>query len=303
MTFLFKLLVGDRSPTFRQCVWDLPKEVDGQWVPGEWTTPVQPGLGVSGYHLTDDPVRWWSVVHQDTDQQIYIAETRGKVDGCAGIGPFDVAVESARLLRPLTDEELADLNVIRSDNRGKKDPLNLAVVTGGELFCGDVGTLHAFNRGGVNLSGHISGCVNLYQHSRATIRGSGFVHAMGDSTVSVFGAVKVQAVHGSNIHARDKCTVECHNEAKVTLYGDTQAKAYGGRILAGENSSVLVMEEGVSVHAMGNAVVTFPAEMGKKLCLTREGQAVLRPVGSPLITTGTGLNGREYLGDWEWKKP
>lgn len=177
---MFKLLVGDRSPTFQHCSWDLPKQVGGQWVPGAWMPSVEPDLGVSGYHLTDDPVRWWGVVHRDVDQRVYLVQTRGKSEAGIAGASLDVAVESARLLRPLTDEELADLNVIHSGTHGREAPMGLAVVTGGVLHCVDVGTVRIYNHGEIDLKGHISGCVNLFQHSRAAIRGSGVVYAMGE---------------------------------------------------------------------------------------------------------------------------
>lgn len=77
---------------------------DGVYVPGEWTTPVCPCVCYRGYHLTTPKgiQRWF-----DDKCVAYLAEYMGEVDDNGD----KFAVESCRLLRPLTVEELKSMRI------------------------------------------------------------------------------------------------------------------------------------------------------------------------------------------------
>ena len=298
---LFKILCGDRSPIMNNFIWDLPKEVDGKWVPGEWSKPTKPNVYHSGYHLTNNPTFWRFVNLSPSvrDVDVYHIETRGAVDSTT-TGDV-VSVESLRLLRPLTQEELTPHGVFLSGEHHRLDPQDLTVVgEKAKLVCGDVGKL--LNFGSVILKGNIGTIATIGGHGILEITGSGSVYCMEDATVVASGSVSIQASHRSTVKASDKSRVECNNNTRVFLSGEACGVAFGGSVVATEDARVTVYEEGVRVHASGNARVSYYPSQAKNLILTREGNATLAPVGMDPITTGTGINGWVYQGDCEWKR-
>lgn len=93
--------------------WDPPKlKEDGSYEPGAWTVPVEPRVRIRGYHLARSDIHgwWWG-----SRFVAYLAEYKGAaVSFTDRAGQSDdscFAVETCRLLRPLTSKELASLNV------------------------------------------------------------------------------------------------------------------------------------------------------------------------------------------------
>jgi hypothetical protein len=87
----YKVLLGDRSCHGEEPTWSLPT-ANG---PGSWQTCEQ------GFSLTREPVKWY--VPRCT---VYLAECR------------DTNFRECRLIRSLTDAELADLRIyVRGEHR------------------------------------------------------------------------------------------------------------------------------------------------------------------------------------------
>lgn len=82
---------------------------DGVYVPGAWTEPVDPKVCFRGYHLTTpEMTSQWFIAR---NSMAYLAEYRGKVDKLLYDSDGKIAVESCRLLRPLTVKELKSLRI------------------------------------------------------------------------------------------------------------------------------------------------------------------------------------------------
>lgn len=143
-----------------------------EWTLGEWTPEVpELKLGVQGYHLTRNPQAWW---WRDPRTHAFLAEYKDPVDG-----QFDdswksrVSVGSCRLMRELTDTELAESRVfLRGSHRVANTGLNGQVLVGGSAE--------------VEVSG------NSWVEAFGTAR----ILASGNSRVSVADKVKVTSVPG-----------------------------------------------------------------------------------------------------------
>ena len=165
---LYKTLRGGRSWHGGEHAWSLPTQgPDGAWTPGEWTPRVTPDVCSSGWHLTTEPARWWST---DAGVVCYLAEHDGAVSRREG--GDKVACERVRLLRPLTEDELAAVGIF----------------TRGE---------HA-----------VSGSVVAWASGSATVRASGSatVRASGSATVEAWGSATVEAWGSAKVHAGEQST-------------------------------------------------------------------------------------------------
>ena len=115
-----KALINGRSWNGGDHQWSLPKQAaDGSWTPGEWTPRRRvsmtakhghrDGATITGWYLTRDLVAWWQHGEKHATDA-YLVEWRGD----AVKHGDKIGVEECRLLRPLTDDELASLGVYRS---------------------------------------------------------------------------------------------------------------------------------------------------------------------------------------------
>ncbi len=103
---LYKVL-RDGQSIHGDLTWSLPtQQPDGTWVPGDWHEVSGRIVVCSrGLHLTTDPQRW-----MQSGATVYLAEGAGASDAEGD----KIAFARARLLRPLTDDELAALRIFVS---------------------------------------------------------------------------------------------------------------------------------------------------------------------------------------------
>ena len=110
--------------------WSLPtQETDGSWTPGGWTPNRTPRLCSTGWHLTNDPGRWWG---DGVNVVAYLVEYEGRVDGPSGEtceDPTKFAVERCRLLRPLTHDELITHGIYLT---GEHEEISGRAILGGD---------------------------------------------------------------------------------------------------------------------------------------------------------------------------
>jgi hypothetical protein len=187
--------------------WDPPVlNEDGSYTPGAWTPPKDPKLCDFGYHLTDDPCVWWL----RNDLRAFLVEYKGKVDGV-----FDhsrhrkIAVESCRLLRPLTAAELRGFNVFTEGEH---------VVDVGGRICRVTGNAVVTVNG---IDPYVKTVVRTYGCPTVHTKGNVDVYAEGNPIVNANGATVVYAMGGSVVNARDSAFVYAYDKSVVTLYDDS----------------------------------------------------------------------------------
>src|ERR1700677_3203555 len=100
---LYKVLVNGRSCHGGTFKWSLPSK--GK--PGKWHS-IKSKVQVCsiGFHLTDDPTKWFD----KKNAVIYVAEGSGKSETLED----KTAFEKARLIRKLSDVELARLQIFKT---------------------------------------------------------------------------------------------------------------------------------------------------------------------------------------------
>ena len=142
--------------------WSLPtRDAAGAWTPGEWTPPVAPSVCSRGWHLTTQPVLWWS---SDAGVTAYLAEWDGALARREGDEKF--AVERCRLLRELTADELATCGVFLSGSHQVR-----------------------------------TGSVWAYGSATVTANGSATVWAYGSATVTASGSATVTSYDSATVWA------------------------------------------------------------------------------------------------------
>ena len=178
-------------------VWSLPhSQPDGTVTPGEWTPAVTPRLCSSGWHLTTEPARWWGV---ETTVRAYLAEWDGAVARVEGEDKF--AAERCRLLRELTQDELATCGVFLS---GEHE------VRAGFAWASGSSTVRAYD----------SSTVRAYDSSTVRASGSSTVTASGSSTVTAYGSSTVTAYDSSKTHAAGRSTATAWSGTTVVTRAD-----------------------------------------------------------------------------------
>jgi hypothetical protein len=220
------LKVNPKDGSLRSChggnfQWDPPiLNKDGSYTPGSWTPSAMVDLGESGYHLTDYPTSWWN----NSNIGAYLVEYRGKVQGSFNDDRGrKIAVESCRLLRPLTSEELARYRIF-IDGEHQTWDTGPYVVAGNAflLSCtcevSSQVSIFAFDNSMVRAMGNVivraSGNSDVYAYDNAvvTVRMNASVYALG--------AVNIYAFGDSEVYAYNGATVMCFERAKVTASND-----------------------------------------------------------------------------------
>lgn len=188
--------------------WNHPTlKADGTWKPGRWTKPVlDPYLCYKGYHLTDDPVGWWT----GPNLRAFLVEYDGKVDQSYYWGlnsswsskDRKIAVETCRLLRPLTDKELAGYNVF---TKGRH------VFSGTECVVKGTATVE------------VEDCdVLALENSKVVARGESRVRAHDNSRITSWAHSVVRAFDNVAVHAHGNSFVVAKMQSKITLYGHAE---------------------------------------------------------------------------------
>lgn len=196
------LKLDPQDGSLRSChggnfLWDPPiLNEDGTYTPGAWTEPVNPIICDHGYHLTDDPCYWWDL----TNHCAFLVEYRGSVDGSFNSDMSrKIAVESCRLLRPLTSEELAGFNIF---TKGRH------VFSGKE--CVVLGTATV----------EVKDCdVLALENSKVVARGESRVRAHDNSRITSWAHSVVRAFDNVAVHAHGNSFAIAKMQSKVTLYG------------------------------------------------------------------------------------
>jgi hypothetical protein len=218
--------VDPKDGSLRSChggnfQWDPPilKGV-GSWKPGKWTFPVRPSLCCSGYHLTDDPSQWWD----KQNSHAYFVEYRGRVDGLfTDSGDRKIAVESCRLLRPLTAKELEKYNIFTEGEHtidGKLLP---------RYFDGRKTQVYVGGIARVEVQGDLT--VNAYGNAEVTARDqdeSILVSAFGNAVVNAFGNTMVYAQGYARVNAHDDTLVSAEGNSCIIAYDNATVQAYEG---------------------------------------------------------------------------
>ena len=170
VTRLYKTLRDGKSWHGGEHTWSLPTQgADGEWTPGEWTPRVAPEVCEKGWHLTTEPARWWSA---DAGVACYLAEHDGAVSGNGG---DKVSCERVRLLRPLTEDELAAVGIY---TRGEH------AVSGGIVWAWGSATVRA--RGPATVWAWGSARVHVGEQSAViAMRGAGLVLTRSDEGVII----------------------------------------------------------------------------------------------------------------------
>jgi hypothetical protein len=202
----YKLLCGDRSYDGEKRTWSLPT-ADG---PGEWQTSRQ------GFHLTRDPAKWFR-----PSSAVYLAEYRNRLVGPDDPeDPDEIFVRECRLIRPLTEAELAALRI---------------------YFDGD----HELTEGACVASGG----------ARVTVSGSATVTAYDSATVTAYGSAKVAATGSASVTAYDSAIVVATGSATVTAYDFVTVTAYDSVTVTAYDSVTVAATGSVTAVAYGSAKV------------------------------------------------
>jgi hypothetical protein len=222
-------------------VWSLPQaQPDGTVTPGDWTPAVKPAVCSRGWHLTTEPARWWGV---DAGIKAYLAEWDGAVGRREGDDKF--AVERCRLVRELTADELAALNVFLS---GEHE------VRPGVAWAYGSSTVRASGSSTVMASG--SSTVRASGSSTVTACDSSTVTACDSSTVTAYDSSTVMASGSSTVTACDSSTVMASGSSKTHAAGRSTATAWSGTTV------VTRADEGCIVDRRGPAPKTYLKRAG-----------------------------------------
>ena len=172
--------------------WSLPtRDTTGAWTPGEWTPSVAPSVCSRGWHLTTQPVLWWS---SDAGVTAYLAEWDGALARREGDEKF--AVERCRLLRELTADELATCGVFLSGSHQ---------VRTGSVWAYGSATVTA--NGSATVTANGSATVRAYDSATVWAYGSATVTASGSATVRAYGSATVTASGSATVTSYDSATV------------------------------------------------------------------------------------------------
>ena len=255
---LYKTLRNGRSWHGGEHEWSLPTQgADETWTPGEWTPRVTPRVCSEGWHLTTEPARWWSA---DEGVACYLAEHDGAVSRSEG--EDKIACERVRLLRPLTEDELAAVGIY---TRGEHK------VSSGSAWASGSATVEAWDTATVRASGsatvEASGSAAVRASGSATVRASGSatVEASGSATVEASGSATVEAWDSATVEAWDSATVEAWDSATVEAWGSAKAHAGGRSTCIAWRGTTLVLtrsDAGVIVDRRGAAPKTYTKRAG-----------------------------------------
>ncbi len=171
-------------------------------------------------------MRWLA----DNNVRAYLAEYDGEAtDYDTSEAKF--AVERCRLLRELTRDELASLNVFSEGEHTVRDGVAWAYGTA---------TVVVIN----NAMAHASGNATVHAHGSATVRahGSATVHAYDSATVHAYDSATVHAYDSATVHAHGSATVHAHDSVTVHAGGGSVCIAwYGnGLTLTREGEAVII---------------------------------------------------------------
>jgi hypothetical protein len=170
---LYKVLVNGASCHGGALKWSLPTQTaTGKWRPGAWAEVVGDiVLCSNGLHLTDDPARWWV-----TGAECYEVEAEGVVGSCDADPNRKVAARRVRLVRALSDADLADLRVLRFGEHEIKTGIVAVDRSAQVTACG---------------SAQVTAC----DSAQVTACGSAQVTACDSAQVTACGSAQVTAIH------------------------------------------------------------------------------------------------------------
>lgn len=230
------LSVDSKDGSLRSChggsfQWDPPiLKDDGSWKQGRWTKSVRPSLCSRGYHLTDDPGQWWD----QQNSHAYLVEYKGRVDGLfTDSGDRKIAVESCRLLRPLTAKELEKYNIFTEGEHVIESKLLP------RYFDGRKTQVYVGGSARVEARGDLT--VNAYGNAEVTVRDqdeSILVNAFGNAVVNAYCNPMVYAREYARVNAHDNTLVSAegnsciiaYDKATVYAYEDSHVTSFGAEV-------------------------------------------------------------------------
>jgi hypothetical protein len=174
--------------------WDLPKE--GQ--PGKWHEVQAVSMCSKGLHLTTDPVQW-----RKPNCRVFEVEAEGfetKDDGSVSFSGDKCVARRARLLRELSDAELADVGIIRFGEHAAKGEKRVIV------------------EGSAQVTAYDSAKVTAYDSAQVTATGSAKVTATGSAKVTAYDSAQVTATGSAKVTATGSAKVTAYDSAQVTAY-------------------------------------------------------------------------------------
>ena len=238
---LYKVLVGSKSAQQRQHEWSMPVQAaDGTWTPGEWSEIGGPIVKCqSGLHGTDEPARWWV-----DGAECYAVESEGVVGSLDDDLDRKIVCRRMRLLRRLTDAELAALNIYRDGQR---------TVTSGIVIVERRATVEAWGSAAVRASG--SAAVRASGSATVEASGSATVEASGSATVEAWGSAAVRASGSATVEAWGSATVEASGSAAVRAWGSAAVRASGSATVRASGSAAVEASGSATVEAYKKAVV------------------------------------------------
>ena len=287
---LYKTLRNGRSWHGGEHEWSLPTQgADETWTPGEWTPRVTPRVCSEGWHLTTEPARWWSA---DEGVACYLAEHDGAVSRSEG--EDKIACERVRLLRPLTEDELAAVGIY---TRGEHK------VSSGSAWASGSATVEAWDSATVRASGsatvEASGSAAVEASGSATVRASGSatVRASGSATVEAWDSATVEASGSATVRASGSATVEAWGSATVGAWDSATVEAWDSATVEAWDSATVEAWGSAKAHAGGRS--TCIAWRGTTLVLTRSDAGVIvdrRGAAPKTYTKRAGLDGWRFRG-------
>mgnify|MGYP000166765970 CR=1 FL=1 len=301
MKTAYKILKNGSSCHGGIFTWSLPVlKKDGTYTPGSWTPKRRAEVCTEGWHLTRVPGDWWSL---DDGYEVYVAEYRGETNTLVGLSKSKFAVQQCRLLRPLTNKELAKHGIFRE---GVHDIQRGG--SGRKVFFASGTARLTVREGSVTVGGEAT--VSIFDTVSCQAYGKSRVHAWDNSVVFAEGNVKVEAWNEATISASESAKVIASDNVQVSLGGFASAKAHGSSFVACVSSSKVVAHDDVTVvaqfgspqiHVKDNALCRILNGAGT---YTRENKALIldqRNGKVKLTRSGSGLDGFSYNGR-KWTK-
>jgi hypothetical protein len=261
-----KVLLNLESHNNGKLRWSAPTpNGDGTYTPGDWhEVDGTPKLCRVGLHLTERPVAWWKA-----GGMAYLAEYDGATDGpdpAQDDDPTKFAVQRARLLRPLTCEELESHGIYLTGQHSE--------ITDGRVILGGSAQVESVKDAYV---------VCMYGSSHiGRLKGSSRVDRMdGSSSVGCMdGSSRVECMDGSSRVDRmdGSSSVGC-------MSGRSSARASGDAVVIVRFCAPTVILRGrasVLDYRDSKRPVHHVADEGQVLTLADDGSVSQAPEVSPL---------------------
>lgn len=277
----YKVLIDGKSfihPT--NYAWSLPVLVEGsraKFIPGDWHQ-VEGEIEVCHYglHLTSEPAQWVAM-----GATVYLAEFDDPeallIEYAVARHREDkIAVRKARLIRPLTEEELPDVQIFLT---GK----------------GEVSSGHSYVAGEALVKASGDSCVKavekakIYACDNAQVKARDYteVDAWGDVRVDAFGNTRVTAGGRANINAFAGATVKANGYATVSGGEFVEIHASGQTRISAWDNAVVRADGYATVYVSGRAILTASDNANimaqGKSKVKASGNVVVRAYGEAMV--------------------